>query len=210
MIRLAQVLFLIFIASSGSAKAQNANRADQDHYKDCMTLAHSHPKDALENAKVWLGVGGGFAARHCGLAALMTLKLFDEAARGFERLGQEIQGNDGVKAGLFNQSAEAWLAANKPELARQNADAALTLDPENTKARFSRAKALIVLGNSWDAADDFTRILYFDPNNIDILVLRGAAYRQMGAPELALEDFNRALSLDPENPDLQSYVYPNP
>ncbi|PHS79383.1 MAG: hypothetical protein COB59_02015 [Rhodospirillaceae bacterium] len=206
MIRIAQVLFATFLTFSGSAWAQDVVQADRDHYEDCMVLAKSHPKDALENAKVWLRVGGGFAARHCGLAALMTLKLYDEAAQGFARLGQEFEGNDAVKTSLFIQSAKAWLGANKPELARQNAAAALTIEPENAEALLNRAKAFSLLGKFWEAADDFTRVLYHNPDSTDILILRGLAYRQIGAGELALEDFRRALSFEPENTEAQTYL----
>jgi len=95
------------------------------------------------------------------------------------------------------QSAKAWIAAEDPAKARELANSALTLMPDDPDALVARALALEALGEFWDMTDDLNTVLSANPTHIEALVLRGAAYRQLDTPDLALDDLNRALALDP-------------
>jgi len=212
MMRMTQATFVAFVLIApilaGAAYGQSApstaeERQDLDkvHYQDCMSLALSHPKSALDGAKTWEGVGGGAPARHCALSALMQLGRYEAAARGLAKLSQEVQANTTFKTQLMLQSGAAWFRADKPDQTRRLADQVLALEPDNLKALLLRAKVLGSVGKFWEAADDLTRILYSESENVDALILRGSAYRHMGAQDLALKDITRALSLDGNNPD---------
>jgi len=205
MMRMTQATFVafwtLFLVWGKPSLAQDTPNPQQLHYQDCMKLAHSHPETALENAKVWEGVGGGYPARHCKMAALTQLGQFAIAAKGFEDLAMEVNADKAFKVQLYLQSGEAWFSAGNAERTRQISETILLLQPENSEALLIRAKALGVLGTFWEAADDLTRVLYAKPGNVDVLVLRGSAYRQMGALDSALIDLNRVLTIDPSHPD---------
>lgn len=178
---------------------QNSAEAEQKHYQDCMILARKDPQLALSGAKAWVGVGGGFPARHCSLAATMKLGQYDVAAVGFARLAKDIHDDLALKIRLYEQAANAWFVAGAPDQADKISVTILRLDPTHINARMIHAKALGLSGKFWDSAEALTRLLYADPTNAGVLVLRGSAYRQMGAKDLALKDFDQVIARDPQN-----------
>ncbi|MFC1672557.1 hypothetical protein ACFL12_00245 [Pseudomonadota bacterium] len=189
-------------AIASPAFAQSEWQAEQArHYTACMNSAHTRPNAAFDDAVAWEGLGGGAPARHCALAALVELGHYFEAAQGLENLAQDAPGGAAFASQILVQSANAWIGADNPTRAREVANHALKLAPNDSGALLARAKALGLLGAFWEAADDLSQILYADPRAVDALVLRGAAYRQLGAMDLGLDDLNRALTLDPRHPE---------
>jgi len=174
---------------------------EQDHYHACMEQVTRRPNDAFDDATTWEGMGGGYPARHCALAALVELGHYNEAAQGLEVLADLVHADATFKAKLLVQSARAWIAANDATRARAVADTALQLSNDNPDALMVRARALALLGVYGEAADDLSRVLNFDAQNAEALVLRGAAHRQLDANDKALLDLNRALTLEPTHPE---------
>lgn len=194
------VMLLSFVF--GAAHPANAETVEQAqaHYKTCMSKVAINAEDAFDDATTWEGLGGGYPARHCALAALMAIGHYPEAAQGLEKLADVVRADAAFKARLLVQSARAWIASDNPKHAAAVADTALKLVPDVPAALLVRAEALALQGAYWEAADDLSRVLYIAPNTVEALVLRGAAYRQLDASDLALDDLNRALALAPNHP----------
>ena len=197
---LATACIAIFMSVVSPAHAETAAEA-QGRYQACMDKTKIDAEAAFDDATTWEGLGGGYPARHCALAALIEIGHYDEAAQGLERLADAVRADARFKARLLVQSARAWIAANNPKRAAAVADTALRLVPDTTDALLIRAEALALQGAYWEAADDLSRVLYSEPENVEALVLRGAAYRQLDALDLAFDDLNRALALNPDHPE---------
>lgn len=189
---------LALLLLTGFAHGETVAEAEA-RYGACMNKVETNAEAAFDDAVAWEGLGGGHPARHCALAALVEIGHYAEAAQGLEKLADEVRANVVFKAQLLIQSGHAWIAADKPVRAAAVADAALRLVPNTPQIFFLRAHALALQGKYWEAADDFSKVIYAEPDNIDALVMRGAAYRQLEARDLALKDLNRALAIDPDH-----------
>ena len=198
----ATLLVLLLLFGLVAARPANAETVDEARlrYQACMNKVAVNAEDAFDDATAWEGLGGGYPARHCALAALMAIGHYSEAAQGLEKLADVVRADAAFKARLLVQSARAWIASDDPKHAAAAADTALKLVPDAPDALLIRAEALALQGAYWEAADDLNRVLYADPKNVEALVLRGAAYRQLDADDLALDDLNRALALAPDHP----------
>jgi len=190
-------LVQIVVPQAGAESTEDA----RIRYAACMDLVENNAEQAFDEATGWEGLGGGYPARHCALAALMKIGHYGEAAQGFERLADAVHADADFKAKLLVQSAQAWVAADQPKRAVAAVDTALTLTPDIPGAMVLRAQALALQGAFWEAADDLSRVLYTNPQNIEALVMRGAAYRQLDAHDLAMDDLNRALQIAPDHPE---------
>ena len=175
---------------------------DADAYTRCMSLADSRPVEAQKLAMQARTNGGGFAAEHCEAAALLNLKQYEEAAKRFHDVAEGTTAEDpGLRAEAYDQAAQAWLMAQKPQNARSELDAGLKLAPKDVRLRMDRAQAEGLSHDFWAAIDDLNATLDIDPNRVEALVLRAAAYRQLDATDLAADDVARAISLQPQFPD---------
>jgi len=166
-----------------------------------MSQVLTNPEAAFDAATRWEGLGGGHAARHCALAALVEIGHYSEAAQGLEKLAQEVRADAGFKVQILVQSARAWIAAGDAPHAAAVTDAALELVPNAMAARLVRGRARALQGQFWNAIDDFNEVLSANPALAEALVMRGAAYRQLDALDLSLEDLNRGLTLEPDHPE---------
>jgi len=171
-------------------------------YDRCMRLADAQPVEAQKEAMQWRTKGGGYAAEHCEAAALLNLKQYDEAAKRFHDVAEGTTAEDAdLRAEAYDQAAEAWLMAQKPQNARAELDAGLKLTPKDVRLLMDRAQAEGLAHDFWAALDDLNAALDIEPNRIEALVLRAAAYRQVDATDLAVDDVARAISLQPQFPD---------
>ncbi len=171
-------------------------------YDRCMQLADTRPVEAQRQAMEWRTKGGGYAAEHCEAAALLNLKQFDEAAKRFHDVAEGTTAeNATLRAEAYDQAAEAWLMAQKPQNARAELDAGLKLTPKDVRLLIDRAQAEGLAHDFWAALDDLNAALDIEPNRVEALVLRAAAYRQVDAADLALDDIARAIALQPQFPD---------
>ena len=175
---------------------------DAEAYSRCMSLADSHPAEAQKLAVQARTSGGGFAAEHCEAAALLNLKQYDEAASRFHDVAEGTTAEDpALRAEAYDQAAEAWLLAQKPQNARAELDAGLKLTPKDVRLLMDRAQAEGLAHDFWAAVDDLNAALDIEPNRVEALVLRAAAYRQLDATDLATDDITRAIAVQPQFPD---------
>ena len=197
----AALLTFAFIYPANAQQAPKNNDAwharEAAHYGDCMAGTRTDPEAAFDDAVTWQGLGGGAPASHCRAAALMGIGHYKEAAQGLEHLAQSVKANDEFKVRVYAQSAQAWVAADTPDKARQVADLALALVPNDPGALVARALAFEALEHYWDMVDDLNVVLFARPTDVEALVMRGSGYRKLDTLDLALEDLNRALSLQP-------------
>jgi len=171
-------------------------------YDHCMRLAETQPVEAQREAMQWRTKGGGYAAEHCEAAALLNLKQYEEAAKRFHDVAEGTTTEEpSLRAEAYDQAAEAWLMAQKPQNARAELDAGLKLTPKDVRLLMDRAQAEGLAHDFWPALDDLNAALDIEPNRVEALVLRAAAYRQVDATDLAVDDVARAISLQPEFPD---------
>lgn len=136
---------VVFAASTvlatalAAAPAPAAEIDNAAQYRACMALAAQDPEQALEKAMAWRDTGGGDAARHCVAKALMGLGQYDEAARRFEALAQDIKAEPAFKARILGHAAQAWLMDGSAERAQGVLAAALRLQtnphPNNLRPR---------------------------------------------------------------------------
>jgi tetratricopeptide (TPR) repeat protein len=206
--RLSAVGALVLAAlalAPGLAAAQHkpAPAADPaDAYDRCMSLAQAQPVEAQRQAMQWRTKGGGYAAEHCEAVALLNLKQYDEAAKRFHDVAEGTTAEEAsLRAEAYDQAAEAWLMAQKPQNARSELDAAIKLAPKDVRLLMDRAQAEGLARDFWAALDDLNAALDIEPNRVEALVLRAAAYRQVEATDLAVDDVARAISLQPQFPD---------
>ena len=171
-------------------------------YDRCMSLADAQPAEAQRLAMQWRTRGGGYAAEHCEAVALLNLKQYDDAAKRFHDVAEGSTAEEaGLRAEAYDQAAEAWLMAQKPQNARAELDAGLKLAPKDVRLLMDRAQAEGLAHDFWAALDDLNAALDIEPNRAEALVLRAAAYRQVDATDLAADDVARAISLQPQFPD---------
>jgi tetratricopeptide (TPR) repeat protein len=198
----AVVLAALALASGPAAAQRKPAPFDADTYNRCMSLVETRPAEAQKLAMQARTSGGGYAAEHCEAAALLNLKQYDEAAKRFHDVAEGTTAEDvDLRAEAYDQAAEAWLLAQKPQNARGELDAGLKLTPKSVRLRVDRAQAEGLAHDFWAAIDDLNAALDIQPNLAEALVLRAAAYRQVDATDLAADDVTRAIALQPQFPD---------
>lgn len=171
-------------------------------YERCMSLAQTHPEQAFAQAMQWRNHGGGFAAEHCEAVSLYGLQQYDEAATRFHEIAHGITGDTtSLRVDAYDQAAQAWIMAQKPQNARAEFDAALKLQPKDIHLLIGRAEAAGLARDYWGALDDLNAVLEIDRKSVEALVLRAAAYRHVDAIDLAADDANRAVALSPQFAD---------
>jgi tetratricopeptide (TPR) repeat protein len=197
------VVLAVLVAAPGPAAAQRKPASfDGEAYSRCMTLADTRPAEAQKLAMQARTNGGGYAAEHCEAVALLNLKQYDEAAKRFHDVAEGTTAEDAnLRAEAYDQAAEAWLMAQKPQNARAELDLGLKLTPKSVRLLMDRAQAEGLAHDFWAAIDDLNAALDIEPNRAEALVLRAAAYRQLDSIDLAADDVARAISLQPQFPD---------
>lgn len=93
----------------------------------------------------------------------------------------------GEDATLWARLAEMRLAHGQPELARQDADQALKLDPKLPTAWAIRGGVMRTTGQPREALADYLRALSYVPNDRAILQEIAELHRQLNEPERALQ-----------------------
>ena len=95
---------------------------------------------------------------------------------------------------------------------------AVSLSPNNARARYNLALAQQYLGDAETAVAGYRRAIDLDPQLLDAYINLGNLYGELGLYEEALETFQQALELEPENDDLYlslgdayrtQYLYPD-
>lgn len=90
-------------------------------------------------------------------------------------------------AALRTRLAEMYLANGQFELARQNADFALSLDAKLPGAWAIRGGVMRATGQPQEALADYLRALNYAPNNRDVLLAVAELHRELNRPERAIQ-----------------------
>jgi tetratricopeptide (TPR) repeat protein len=175
--------------------------AEGEDYEHCMEMLNNDPDGANAFADAWLATGGGDGATHC--KAMAQIALGDPATGGamLEKLAKESKAPPLARAQVFGQAIQAWLMADDPKRAYDNASLAIDLSPDDPDLLIARSVAAATMQRYLDAIDDLTRALAIDSKRADALTLRAAAWRQEQKLDRAEDDISRALSIDPDMPE---------
>lgn len=193
-----------WLAAAAVPAAEDTGPSDgARHYEECMALARTDPRRALESASAWRSGGGGAPAGHCAATAMAALGRHAEAARRLEALARDSRDPRAARfrADLYAQAGSSWLVAGMAGAAERVLDQALALRPGDAEILLDRGLARATGKRFWEALKDFNRVLADSPDRVDALVLRAAAHREIDALDLAEKDLDRALELDPKRPD---------
>ncbi len=198
---------LIILACFTLATAAHAAPVEIENgsgtYEKCMRLANSDPNTALEAALAWQDMGGGGAAQHCVAATLFNLGQYEQAAKRFEKIANQMQDAPvRERASILAQAGSAWFRAEDLERAAAAQSEALALSPKDSEILIDRAMTFASAKNYWEAIDDLNLAVAFDPDRVEALILRASAYRFVDALPLAWEDAEAAFKLAPERPEV--------
>jgi len=102
-------------------------------------------------------------------------------------------------AEAYHNRGNANRAKKLFDLALQDYNNAIRLNPSFTEAMGDRAIVLVVMARYAEAIPDFTQVIDGDPANVDALYDRGIAYEAMGLADLAIDDFSVAIARGPRD-----------
>ncbi|MGN6516309.1 MAG: tetratricopeptide repeat protein [Rhizomicrobium sp.] len=112
-----------------------------------------------------------------------------------------------MQSGLWQGKDLSWAYQNRAieyvsikrfDLAIQDLDTAINLNPKDGNALTWRGIAYYSMGNYEPAIDNYNQALELQPDNADTYGDRAAVYLALGQYARAIDDYNRALSLDPK------------
>ena len=111
---------------------------------------------------------------------------------------------------LMAQDAEFYIErgieyaeSGNHDLALEDFNTAIALDPNHPGAYNSRGVAYYEKGDLERAIEDWTEAIRLKPDYSKAYVNRGLAYRENGQWDQCIEDWNEALKLEPDYPDLK-------
>ena len=125
----------------------------------------------------------------------MALILDEQPARGQRFIDQILRAGDSAQARLL--MGVTRLMAMEPAAARDDFARAVQLDPRLPSAHASLGQALMQLGDTDDAAQEFQKELEGNPNDYDANLFLGVILRQRQQYPEAMSRFRRALSVRP-------------
>lgn len=170
-------------------------------YQRCLNAAAVNPEAGMDMALRWRNLNGGEPAQHCMAVAMMMIGDSEAAAPLLDSLAISSSATAPVRAGLFRQAAQAWMAEADYNRALSALEKAQALLDREASIFVDLAVVHAALNDYWAAVDALNAALDLDPSLADALVLRGSAYRRLAFPSLASDDLQRALASDPENLD---------
>lgn len=97
-------------------------------------------------------------------------------------------------AKAYHSRGNANRAKQLFDLARQDFDEAIKLNPRFTDAVGDRGITLMAMGRFAEAIPDFTQVIELDPKSAYAMYDRGLAYESLGLDDLAIEDFSAAIA----------------
>lgn len=125
--------------------------------------------------------------------SLFQQKKFEEAAAAFET----AISNDPTNDDFVWKRAQCRLQLNQNELAVQDLDQLLTLNPAHKAGLKERCKLKEEAGSYASAVTDLNALLQIDPQDSDALMHRGILNHRMAKFEFAVKDLSQALELQP-------------
>jgi regulator of sirC expression with transglutaminase-like and TPR domain len=180
----------------------------------CARRAFAEPEQTLPLAKAWEEAGGGNAARHCVALALMAHGDFLQAGERLAALANEMttppteasaappvdatRTHEAVR--MHAQAAQAFQAANEPDRALAQIDAAIALAGNSVDLLLDRAVIAGTAGRYEDALHTLDNAAAIAPHRADIWLFRAGALRAMGLSSEAAVEIEQALKLKPNDP----------
>jgi tetratricopeptide (TPR) repeat protein len=98
----------------------------------------------------------------------------------------------------YNQLGLAYAAKGQLDLAIQDYNKAIELDPTYTAAYYNRGVVHHTKDQFDLAIQDYCKAIELDPKLASAYFNRGLAYKAKGQPELSEKDFKKAIELDPK------------
>jgi len=89
------------------------------------------------------------------------------------------------------------LDRKRPDLAIEDSNRAIALDPKAGEAYFWRGQAKYTMGDGDGADADLGKAIELDPSSADAYRIRGSYRERAGKRDDAVADYRRALELDP-------------
>lgn len=174
--------------------------ADGPEYGRCLDMLATDPWAAAKFAEAWQAAGGDGAA-HCLALSTVAMGDADLGAAMLEQLAGASTAPAVMRAAIYGQAAEAWMAADEAQRAHTAASLALALSPEDVELLIERATASAALNQHADSETDLSQALALDSSRTDALVLLGTAWRHLGRLDRAQDSLDQALSQDPDSPE---------
>ena len=195
--------FAAMLAAANAAPAQDGAPALLDpRYADCVEFVNADLELGRIAAQQWVTDGGGPEAHHCLAVANLKAGFPKLAALELEDLAQRKDaGDDYVRARLYSQAAEAWLAANETAYAKKALDQALALVPDSAELFLTAAKVYAAEERWQEVVNAVNTAEEGGFASAETYVLRGRGRYVIGAYERAADDVVAALSADPVNID---------
>lgn len=194
-----RVIAVLLIAASlpwpASAEITNSD--------ECKAALAGDPAKAREDAAVWERSGGGVPARLCSAAALAALGAHATAAQILTAVGENPNRAMSVtlRAAVFSDAADQWLAAGEPQLAREVLAQADKVTPPDPPRLILVARAAAA-ETDWPAAETALRsALAKSPDDALAHALLAAALRNQDKPSDAAVEADRAADLAPDLPE---------
>jgi tetratricopeptide (TPR) repeat protein len=116
----------------------------------------------------------------------------DMVKESIEDLNKLIELNESDKAELFNNRGYSYRLLNNFELALNDYNKAIELEPLDAAYRFNRAFLYQDNGKNREAIDDYDVVIKLEPDNCIAITNRGEAHYALGEKNKALADFRRA------------------
>jgi tetratricopeptide (TPR) repeat protein len=213
--RMSRLLALLLLAAAPAAAEIRSADA-------CAAAVDADPAAAREQAAVWQRLGGGVPARLCEAEALAALGAHATAARLLTGLATNPNRamSASLRATVLADAGRQWLAAGRPDLAREALAEADRITTPSRDRRLLAARAAAAEAD-WPAAEAALRALLeaalrnagdsqaalaeaeaahrLDPGLPEALFETGAALAETGQPDRAAEVWLELISADPES-----------
>ena len=100
---------------------------------------------------------------------------------------------------IHNDRGIAYVQLGKPDLAIEDFEKAIEIDPDVASAYVNLGQAYNILGDYAKALEAFNKAISLDPSDCRAHNNRGIAYAKLGNRKEAIEDFNSAIAINPED-----------
>lgn len=192
-------LAALFLSAGGSL-AQSVV-PDVATYDDCLAAVDRDPQTGLAAAQAWRDLGGGYAAGHCVVLALVATGSNRIAAQRLEDMASGFATTEQATAAeLMGQAAALWVLAREEERALAALERAIGWKDDVAALYLDRAHILAGQNRFAQAGTDVDRALALDDLSADAYALRAMIGRQTGDLAAAEADLVAALALDPDQP----------
>lgn len=190
-------------APASRAEVEAAAAAERNpHYQDCIGRVFRNIREGRAFAERWTSEGGGPPAVHCLAIADLAAGFPKVAAvRLFELAERPEAGDEGVRAKLYAEAAEAFVAADALEDAEAAISAAFALAPDADELYLPAAR--IHAARQQDQATIAAVSTAEERGVVSSVgfVLRGRARFRLADYRRAADDVIAALRIDPTNLD---------